>query len=903
MAQQKKVKYISTFTGYKNYRDILKLQPTDITAGSQNVWITDASKIETRAGMQFFGAQGTVGTATQQSWTLPHRIHSSYDEFVNNQGVKIPLRFYYSGTTAKGDVAEAYLPEYVAGVAQSTSKWYQITANAPAVPLASKHQIYFGQWFDPLNKQNQLVMTYGTTNVTAWTGGFAPITSITGTTITTNATWRSLGFIESLEGVNSIVVNGVTYALTSGDFSTNTITVASTTGISVNNLAFQTMRNDTIDDQTTATGFVADVCSVINNQVYYLDWRQKGGLVSWNRNQVSSLGVTSYQGTSGLNDAVFSGTYTGTDVKNIELTIDSVNPASETQEYLGTGSQLFFDTSAYSGVGENTYQMKCMYTQVITGKSLTYTGTFTDGEIIVGGTSGAVGIIYQTDPITINLVAGLYIISGQFQPNETVTGQASGATIEVFSIKESTGVSFTKNDVPVTSITWFGGVTRGVYQISLNTQPIDPTLTFVDGLVINFPDVVAMDYGDTLKLTINAGSADTFSWSINGANQATLVPITGSAQTLTNGISVTFVETTGHAIGDKWTVSAFPKVDRGWRQVYFTKPVRLAGEGFRFSLDSNGWALTPQENLMYVNAQGGEYYTIGTQLLESGRENLSVQRLKSEPQNKVLYPYLMSYIKDYLAVISQDKTYDILGRQKFLELPQTRTLSDMIRVDFESSDWEDAQILYFKRKIYFCLPKEGFVIAYDEYRKYWHPPHFFARRVSRLTIIDNKLIGHSYERNESYELYIGTNDLDIYPIEVRIVTGYQDENYHFDKKTSGAFACDGYIEGVPVINWTVNAGIGGCYGRRTGTIKPVLCIPESTASLGKSSLGKHGLGNNPVNIIPHFFYGKTYADISFYHRNIEFYCNSLDQRWALTSYGIDVERGKLTNSDIFNPPN
>lgn len=899
MAQQKKVKYISTFTGYKNYRDILKLQPTDITAGSQNVWISDASKIETRAGMQFFGAQGTIGTATQQSWTLPHRIHSSYDEFVNNQGVKIPLRFYYSGTTAKGDVGEAYLPEYVAGVAQSTSKWYQITANAPAVPLASKHQIYFGQWFDPLNKQNQLVMTYGTTNVTAWTGGFAPITAITGTTIVTNATWRSLGFIESTEGVNSVVVNGVTYALTSGDFSTNTITVASTTGISVNNVAFQTMRNDTIDDETTATGFVADVCSVINNQVYYLDWRQKGGLVSWNRNQVASLGITAYQGTSGLNDAVFSGTYTGTDVKNFELTIDSVNPASETQTFFGGMiNDGTWDTSGYSATGTNTYKII-----VVADAGFTFTGTpatiLTPGETVTGNTSGATAFVLSLDAGGEDPILVMTPGSVAFQVGETVTGTISG-------LIPQTIASFTYGD-------WFriykngalinaGAPYSGTFSPS-QILTVPATFVVADGITFIFETYTGHTIGSYWQLEKNAGGPDTFSWAINGANQATFVPITGASQTLVNGISVTFVETTGHAIGDKWTVSAFPKVDRGWRQVYFTKPVRLAGEGFRFSLDSNGWALTPQENLMYVNAQGGEYYTIGTQLLESGRENLSVQRLKSEPQNKVLYPYLMSYIKDYLAVISQDKTYDILGRQKFLELPQTRTLSDMIRVDFESSDWEDAQILYFKRKIYFCLPKEGFVIAYDEYRKYWHTPHFFARRVSRLAIIDNKLIGHSYERNESYELYIGTNDLDIYPIEVRIVTGYQDENYHFDKKTSGAFACDGYIEGVPVINWTVNAGIGGCYGRRTGTINPVLCIPESTASLGKSSLGKHGLGNNPVNIIPHFFYGETYADISFYHRNIEFYCNSLDQRWALTSYGIDVERGKLTNSDIFNPPN
>ena len=49
------------------------------------------------------------------------------------------------------------------------------------------------------------------------------------------------------------------------------------------------------------------------------------------------------------------------------------------------------------------------------------------------------------------------------------------------------------------------------------------------------------------------GTPDTFKWSDDGgATWTTGVAITGSAQTLSNGVEVTFGATTGHTIGDRW---------------------------------------------------------------------------------------------------------------------------------------------------------------------------------------------------------------------------------------------------------------------------------------------------------------------------------------------------------------
>lgn len=55
-----------------------------------------------------------------------------------------------------------------------------------------------------------------------------------------------------------------------------------------------------------------------------------------------------------------------------------------------------------------------------------------------------------------------------------------------------------------------------------------------------------------------AGTPDTFKWRRDGGSYTTGVSITGSAQTLEVGITVTFAATTGHILADAWSVSITP---------------------------------------------------------------------------------------------------------------------------------------------------------------------------------------------------------------------------------------------------------------------------------------------------------------------------------------------------------
>ena len=76
-----------------------------------------------------------------------------------------------------------------------------------------------------------------------------------------------------------------------------------------------------------------------------------------------------------------------------------------------------------------------------------------------------------------------------------------------------------------------------------------------------------------------ASSADTFKWCLDGEERELEVEITGSAQTLSQGVTVTFGTTTGHTDGDAWEFNAIPPT-------LFTSLEASAGDSVYDKLDA-----------------------------------------------------------------------------------------------------------------------------------------------------------------------------------------------------------------------------------------------------------------------------------------------------------------------------
>jgi hypothetical protein len=77
------------------------------------------------------------------------------------------------------------------------------------------------------------------------------------------------------------------------------------------------------------------------------------------------------------------------------------------------------------------------------------------------------------------------------------------------------------------------------------------------------------------------GTPDTFKWSDDGGStwDATGVSITGSGQSLNNGVTIKFGSTTGHNVGDYWTFSASPENIFGIQDKDGTRIVHVGHDG------------------------------------------------------------------------------------------------------------------------------------------------------------------------------------------------------------------------------------------------------------------------------------------------------------------------------------
>ena len=62
----------------------------------------------------------------------------------------------------------------------------------------------------------------------------------------------------------------------------------------------------------------------------------------------------------------------------------------------------------------------------------------------------------------------------------------------------------------------------------------------------------------TVKISSAAASPDEFQWSKNGGTFSSATGITGAAQTLSDGVQITFTATEGHTLNDIWVIIANP---------------------------------------------------------------------------------------------------------------------------------------------------------------------------------------------------------------------------------------------------------------------------------------------------------------------------------------------------------
>jgi len=114
-------------------------------------------------------------------------------------------------------------------------------------------------------------------------------------------------------------------------------------------------------------------------------------------------------------------------------------------------------------------------------------------------------------------------------------------------------------DVAIIANNATADVPRSYDQTTVRRLQNDRTISMTTGSGLDDATAGGDYTGDTdavFTVEIDAtGTPDTFEWKKDGAGGASTVSIDGTAQTLSDGITVTFAATTGHTLGDVWTIT------------------------------------------------------------------------------------------------------------------------------------------------------------------------------------------------------------------------------------------------------------------------------------------------------------------------------------------------------------
>lgn len=297
-------------------------------------------------------------------------------------------------------------------------------------------------------------------------------------------------------------------------------------------------------------------------------------------------------------------------------------------------------------------------------------------------------------------------------------------------------------------------------------------------------------------------------------------------------------------VGDYSTREVFVSSNTDYTDFTFSAD-RLPGEGATLTFDSALIGMHPQEDQIYFTCGKSDWYqTLFTLSDDTTKEALEVKKLKTVPQGAAQSKDLIESIKNQIVFISNEPTLDTLGRIENIVTPQSKPLSDPIKIDFEAEDFTGGDIKYWKNKLYITTPATGRVWIYDIENKYWNPPQYMS--VNFLSIFEGDLYGHSSSKNETYKLFDGTNDNGA-AIEYKATFAYRLFDDRSNLKNFDEYYSEFYSKLGLSLTLDLLYDYKGSSGEQSFVIdtsnEDIRFDINTEASIGKESLGKEGLGS------------------------------------------------------------
>lgn len=337
---------------------------------------------------------------------------------------------------------------------------------------------------------------------------------------------------------------------------------------------------------------------------------------------------------------------------------------------------------------------------------------------------------------------------------------------------------------------------------------------------------------------------------------------------------------------------------------YSSSTPRQTGEGAVLILDDNCVAFIRQEQFMYVSAGKDLWYNVNFELQTSTvgvtYEQVNAELLKNGRRQGARSQAYTSHMKNNIIMLTFEPTVDMMGRlENFFETPQTKNLSDSIKLLVDQLDFTDGSIYYWRYFILVAVPEEGIILIFNLSTNAWEAPQTIP--ITRFYTVDGELYGHSSITSESYKLFTGYADR-VYPgftgspIDAKWVFSYQSYGVRQHLKSSNYFYVEGYINENTVLNAAITYELDGCATMQSfeidGADKQIVCIASDSDSLGKVSLGKVKLGGAGLNSLtglpPKFRVEKSYPSVDFFEHSVSFEVLGTDNRAEILAFGFNI---------------
>lgn len=328
---------------------------------------------------------------------------------------------------------------------------------------------------------------------------------------------------------------------------------------------------------------------------------------------------------------------------------------------------------------------------------------------------------------------------------------------------------------------------------------------------------------------------------------------------------------------------------------------RAPGDPFKVTMDNHATCIIPINNPDAKAAStvfgGGtsEFFQLSfTMSQDNLNEIVRMVKLETAISSGLISKDAIASVKKMIMYISREPALDSIGNvqaQDSTDVP----FSDPIKNDFDSYNFTNAHMKYWKRALYIALPVHGLVLIYDFMRKLWQPPQTIP--VSRLAIIDDWLYGHSSVSNETYKLFTGATDNGAVIHQVARFA-YNNGGRRDRLKNMSEQWTDGYISPNGTLKYNVYFGFEGELGIKSFMISG--SDSAVVAQLSGTPLGSEPMGNVPLggsqfapitgligatSPLLRFWQADTTDAVDYTEQFVEYVMDTLGGQFAIVAYG------------------